>query len=551
MRTRNQWTRWSLLGVALILGSLLAACNMPTGGIRISDEGIALEGDEGDTGTDEEETTDEEGGKPGEEGEGEATDTEGGKPEEGSDEAEAEASDDVDRTTSHGSIGCDLTRDGSVAQGEESEWSFSGSAGDVVTITLTGLGGFDTYLELLNPSGSEETNDDDTGPGRNALIAGHTLARTGTYTIIARGYNHRSGDYLLSLGCGDDDQPQTTASLRVVNNSGSRICTVNISPTDDPTWTGAETVSIANGSSYTFSNLTPAEYDLRARDCSNNTLATNMDVDISGTYTWTVTGAPVPPPPPPTASLRVVNNSGSTICTVNISPTDDPTWTGAETVSIANGSSYTFSNITPAEYDLRARDCSNNTLATNMDVDISGTYTWTVAGQALPTASLTVVNNSGTTICTVNVSPTTDGTWTGAQSVSISNGSSYTFSNITLGDYDLRARDCSSNTLDTSMGVSLTGSYTWTVTGAPPSLPTASLTVVNNSGTTICAVNISPTTDSTWTGAQSVSISNGSSLTITDIPIGDYDLRAQDCSSSTLDTNFGVSLTGTYTWNVP
>jgi hypothetical protein len=82
-----------------------------------------------------------------------------------------------------------------------------------------------------------------------------------------------------------------------------------------------------------------------------------------------------------------------------------------------------------------------------------------------------------------------------------------------------------------------------------------SLTLNNNSGTTICVVYISPTTDQYWNTQGnrlgSSTISAGSSYTFTGFAAGDYDLRADDCSGNEVDIEWGVSITGPTTWNVP
>jgi hypothetical protein len=62
--------------------------------------------------------------------------------------------------------------------------------------------GLDTYMILNGPSGAEEAFNDDGGTGYNSRIQ-RTLGSTGTYTILARGYNGRPGSstgaYELSL----------------------------------------------------------------------------------------------------------------------------------------------------------------------------------------------------------------------------------------------------------------------------------------------------------------------------------------------------------------
>lgn len=80
--------------------------------------------------------------------------------------------------------------------------------------------------------------------------------------------------------------------------------------------------------------------------------------------------------------------------------------------------------------------------------------------------NLTLVNNSGTTVCYVYISPTSDTTWGDdwlGSSETISNGSSRSFT-VTPGDYDLRADDCNHNVLDDTRGVRIgSSSTTWTI----------------------------------------------------------------------------------------
>jgi hypothetical protein len=84
------------------------------------------------------------------------------------------------------------------------EWTFEGTAGQIVDINLyaSAGSGLDTYMILNGPSGAEEAFNDDGGTGYNSRIQ-RTLGSTGTYTILARGYNGRPGSstgaYELSL----------------------------------------------------------------------------------------------------------------------------------------------------------------------------------------------------------------------------------------------------------------------------------------------------------------------------------------------------------------
>ncbi len=82
------------------------------------------------------------------------------------------------------------------------EYTFSGTAGDVVTIAMNG--DFDTLLTLQDSDGGEIARDDDGGEGTNSLIEGFELPATGSYTIVASSFGgSRTGSYTLSLQTGD------------------------------------------------------------------------------------------------------------------------------------------------------------------------------------------------------------------------------------------------------------------------------------------------------------------------------------------------------------
>ncbi len=87
-------------------------------------------------------------------------------------------------------------------------YTFTGTTGDIVNISLTGgQGDTDTYLELYNASGTQVASDNDSGVGSAAAIQNFTLQTSGTYTILARFFEGGAGDYTLTLDRGYMDIP--------------------------------------------------------------------------------------------------------------------------------------------------------------------------------------------------------------------------------------------------------------------------------------------------------------------------------------------------------
>ena len=83
--------------------------------------------------------------------------------------------------------------------------------------------------------------------------------------------------------------------------------------------------------------------------------------------------------------------------------------------------------------------------------------------QGAGNATLTVVNNTSSTVCLMRISPATSSDWwqDWLGSNMISSGSSYDF-DIATGSYDLRAEFCGNGEM-TQMGVSITSNYAWTL----------------------------------------------------------------------------------------
>ncbi len=101
-------------------------------------------------------------------------------------------------TAGGGTIAPGQTVSGTIVLPGGDEWTFSGIAGQRVTISM--FADFDTYLELRGPEGTVLTSDDDSGGNMQSRISNFTLPQTGTYTIIARSFGREAGlRYTLRL----------------------------------------------------------------------------------------------------------------------------------------------------------------------------------------------------------------------------------------------------------------------------------------------------------------------------------------------------------------
>lgn len=343
--------------------------------------------------------------------------------------------------------------------------------------------------------------------------------------------------------------------LLVINDTGQDVCYVYISQTTDPDWgedwLGSDEI-LQPGGERTF-EVEPGTWDMLATDCSGNEVASQYAVVVTADLVWqlSATGGGQAGG----ASLTVVNDSSTDLCYLYISPSTSDTW-GADWLgssTIPAGGQQTFT-LEAGTWDLLARDCSGGTLDEQYGIELSGDMTWTIYGGAgTGSASLEVVNNGSTSVCYVYISPTTASEWGNdwLGSDTIPAGSSYVFY-MDAGSYDLMATDCSGNTLDSQMGVDISGSMTWTIgQGSSGGGGSGTLMLVNNSGATVCYVYISPTTATEWGGdwLGSSTVASGSSYTFS-VPAGSYDLKAEDCSHNVLDTQFSIDISGSITWTI-
>src|SRR5215467_13691783 len=90
------------------------------------------------------------------------------------------------------------------SNGDQDWYAVTLTAGQTYTFALSGFGVgalSDSYLRLLNSSGTQVAFDDDNGPLANSLLT-FTASTSGTYYISAQGYGTTTGQYLLTMNNG-------------------------------------------------------------------------------------------------------------------------------------------------------------------------------------------------------------------------------------------------------------------------------------------------------------------------------------------------------------
>ena len=287
-----------------------------------------------------------------------------------------------------------------------------------------------------------------------------------------------------------------------------------------------------------------------------------------GTLLWTTLACagPTPPPtplsptepppsnPPPTATvetaiLELINESNATVCSVQISPVADETW-GEDWLEegevITPGASRRF-EVPTGSYDLRALSCDEYALDARRAVVITGLLPWSLTDSAQ--ATLTLINNSSTTVCDVLISLSHSDTWGDDwlnEDAVLTPGDACIF-HMPVGIYDLAALDCEQNFVAEEYTVEIAGALEWTL--AQSVAETIRLTLVNYTAETICRVYITPTDSEAWGDdwLGSAMIGPGETHTL-QVPVGSYDLQARGCNGDVLSEKRGVDLTASQEW---
>jgi len=180
-------------------------------------------------------------------------------------------------------------------------WIIDVVAGETVTLTLEAISGdLDAYLVLMTPDESQVLAEDDDSLGGTDSQITYTFSTTDDYVIVATRYETdrgtSTGDYRLSAirhGVGDvpggNVPPQdTTAVLTITNFSGTELCGVWFSNSEDTSWGDDRLGQDILQDGYYFTWEVPGgAYDVYVEDCYGNYLE-EFYIDVYGQTEITV-----------------------------------------------------------------------------------------------------------------------------------------------------------------------------------------------------------------------------------------------------------------------
>jgi hypothetical protein len=190
------------------------------------------------------------------------------------------------------------------------------------------------------------------------------------------------------------DEPGIDAkniSVRFVNGLDTDVCWLYIRQNGESQWgddrLGSSTI-LSPGDNLVLGDLPPDLYDIRADDCVNRELwfirgmALRVgQIVVIGAGSTTATPSPTPdgsPTPVDTITLTFINRMLVEVCYLYISPNDSDSWgddwLGAGTI-LNVGESITIPNIARGIYDLRADNCDDDELWSEMAVPLTGNHT--------------------------------------------------------------------------------------------------------------------------------------------------------------------------------
>lgn len=177
-----------------------------------------------------------------------------------------------------------------------------------------------------------------------------------------------------SLGSGS-----STSGLDIVNESNVEICALFVTPSTSEEWGDNQigsTGAVAQGETFTLTDIPVGTYDLLAEDCQGNGLAQEFDVVFTEEgITWTLSGDIEES----TVQLDLINDSSVALCYLYVSPSDAEDW-GPDQFGEAvlePGMTFTLEGIVPGQYDMLIESCDGLTLE-EYGLDLTQDFTYTV-----------------------------------------------------------------------------------------------------------------------------------------------------------------------------
>ncbi len=258
-----------------------------------------------------------------------------------------------------------------------------------------------------------------------------------------------------------------------------------------------------------------------------------------------------------TVNLTMINDLGTEVCFVVISPNNATNWGDdwlGDSETVLPGGRRAF-EVTPGVWDMAAVDCDLNYLAEEYGVYINSDTTWMLSASASPASAstgsydLTVLNHSSVDVCYVYITPLTADSWgpDWLGSDIIPAGTSYTFY-VDSGTWDMQVVGCGDvGVLDEQYNVSVSGSYQWELYDTYYSFD-----IINNLPEDICIINISPSNADSW-GEDWLGgdvIPAGTTYTFYYVYAGTYDLRAIDCYNFDSTVEYGVTVNDDMWWEI-
>jgi hypothetical protein len=161
---------------------------------------------------------------------------------------------------------------------------------------------------------------------------------------------------------------------------------------------------------------------------------------------------------------------------------------------------------------------------------------------AATTGSLAITNNSLKTFSVAYLALTTATTWGSDQCThTITPGMTWTLTDITAGNYDLRVVFTDGRTYRKS-NITIVAGQTYSLTLTVTNI-VGTLTIINNTSRTFSVVYLSLTTSSSWGSDQcTYTITPGMTWTLSDIPPDYYDLQVVFSTGSPyIQYNFAIT----------